>query len=253
MTTLTAYDRARYTRQMQLEGWSEAGQEKLKGARVFVAGAGGLGSPVSIYLAAAGIGEIRICDSDRVDLSNLNRQILHDDTRIGELKAVSAKTSLNALNPAIHIVALPECLDESNVEQMVRGSDIIVDCLDNMETRHCLSRYSIRHRIPMVHGAIWGMTGQVSFLHPPETPCLRCLFPTPAPKEVFPVVGMTPGFIGCIQALEVVKYLTGIGNNLKGRLLVIEGIDMECQVLQVASNPECPDCENGNIKELERR
>ncbi len=241
--TLSAYDQARYARQMLITGWGEAGQEKLKSACVFVAGAGGLGSPVSMYLAAAGVGEIRICDADRVELSNLNRQILHGDNRIGQMKADSAGTSLRSLNSEISVVALPEFLNESTVERMVGRSNIIVDCLDNYEARYCLNRYSIRHRIPLVHGAIEGMSGQATFLQPPETPCLRCLFPAaPVRSGTFPVVGMTPGLIGCIQALEVVKYLTGVGTNLKGRLLLLDGMEMEWNTFQVERNPDCPDC-----------
>jgi adenylyltransferase/sulfurtransferase len=244
MATLTAYDQSRYARQILLGGFGQAGQEKLKSARVFIAGAGGLGSPVSIYLAAAGVGEIRICDSDRVDLSNLNRQILHGDARIGEWKAKSAETTLRELNPAIHIMALTEYLDDSNIERLVDHADIMVDCLDNLATRYCLNALSIRSGIPLVHGAVWGLSGQVSFLHPPATPCLRCFFSTPERKQVFPVLGMIPGLIGCIQALEVVKYLTGLGDNLKGKLLFFEGADIEYQQFQIEKNSACPDCGN---------
>jgi adenylyltransferase/sulfurtransferase len=242
MEGLTDYDLKRYHRQMLIRGWGEDGQRKLKSARVFVAGAGGLGSPVAIYLAVAGVGEIRICDSDSLELSNLNRQILHSDERVGELKAISAQKTLSRLNPSIRVVGLTERMNESSIDRLAGQADIVVDCLDNFETRYVLNAYCIRCGIPLVHGAIWGMTGQVTFLKPPETPCLKCVFPEAPPKEVFPVVGVTPGLTGCIQAMEVLKYLTGTGSNLRGRLLLIEGEDMSCSVLNVRRSDACPAC-----------
>ena len=240
--TLTGYDRTRYGRQMMIDGWGEEGQEKLKKSSVFIAGAGGLGSPVSIYLAVAGVGELGICDADRPELSNLNRQILHTDARIGELKAVSAEQTLRELNPTVRIVAHPKYLDGDSVERIVGKPAIVVDCLDNFETRYLLNSYCVEHNIPFVHGAIWGMIGQVTFLHPPETPCLKCLVPEPPPKEVFPVVGVTPGVIGCIQAMEVLKFLTGVGTPLKGRLLVFDGEEMTFNSANVKRTPSCPEC-----------
>lgn len=242
MQTLTDYDRTRYNRQMLLDEWGEAGQLKLKSSTVFIAGAGGLGSPVAIYLAVAGVGEMRICDVDRLELSNLNRQILHTDERVGELKAISADKTLRALNPTINIVTYPEYLDQSNVERIVGRPNIVVDCLDNYETRYLLNSYCLKHQIPFVHGAIWGLIGQVTFLQPPETPCLKCLVPEPPPKETFPVVGVTPGLIGCIQAMEVLKYLTGIGDTLKGRLLLFDGEEMTFNTVTIKPAPSCPEC-----------
>jgi adenylyltransferase/sulfurtransferase len=240
--TLTDYDKTRYDRQMMIEGWGEEGQAKLKASSAFIAGAGGLGSPVSIYLAIAGVGELRICDADRPELSNLNRQILHTDERIGELKAVSAEKTLRGLNPAIKIVPYSDYLDESSVDRIVGEPDIVVDCLDNFETRYLLNSYCIEHNIPFVHGAVWGMIGQVTFLRSPETPCLRCLVPEPPPKELFPVVGVTPGIIGCIQAMEVLKFLTGVGTPLKGRLLVFDGEEMTFNSVNVKRAPSCQEC-----------
>jgi adenylyltransferase/sulfurtransferase len=242
METLTNDDKTRYDRQMMIEDWGEAGQSKLKSSTVFVAGAGGLGSPLSIYLAVAGVGEIRICDADRLELSNLNRQILHNDSRIGELKAVSAEQTLRELNPTIKIVTYSDYLDENNVDGIVGQPDVIVDCLDNFETRYVLNAYCIQHRIPLVHGGIWGMAGQLTFIQPPETPCLKCLFPEPPPKTVFPVVGVTPGLTGCIQAMEVLKYLTGVGTTLKGTLLLIDWEEMTFTSLSVERSPACPEC-----------
>jgi adenylyltransferase/sulfurtransferase len=227
---------------MMLREWGEAGQKKLKAARVFIAGAGGLGSPAAIYLAAAGVGEIRICDADTVELSNLNRQILHPNERIGQSKALSAEKTLTALNPTIKIVPFAEYLDESNIDRIAGQPDIVVDCLDNYETRYLLNRYCLAHHIPLVHGAIWGMSGQVSFLQPPDTPCLRCLVPEPPPGETFPVVGATSGIIGSIQALETLKFLTGIGDLLKGKLLLFDGEEMFFTEVKVERKPGCPAC-----------
>jgi adenylyltransferase/sulfurtransferase len=197
---------------------------------------------VSIYLAAAGVGEIRICDSDAVELSNLNRQILHNDTSIGDPKTASARRTLGELNPTIKVVALGEYLDQGNVERLVGLSDVVVDCLDNFETRYLLNAYCVQKGIPFVHGAVHGLIGQVTFLCPPETPCLQCLIPEPPPKAVFPVLGATPGIIGCIQAMEVLKYLTGVGSNLKGRLLFFDGEDVEFTSLAIKRMPSCPQC-----------
>jgi molybdopterin/thiamine biosynthesis adenylyltransferase len=242
MEILTDSDRTRYNRQMLLREWGEAGQRRLKAARVFIAGAGGLGSPVAIYLAVAGVGEIRICDVDTIELSNLNRQILHPDSRIGQLKALSAEQTLTALNPTISIATFAEYLDGTNLDRIAGRPDIIVDCLDNYETRYLLNRYCLKHNVPIVHGAIWGMSGQISVLHSPETPCLRCLVPEPPPQEIFPVVGATPGVIGTIQAMETLKFLTGIGELLKGRLLLFDGEEMFFSDVKVERKPDCPDC-----------
>jgi molybdopterin-synthase adenylyltransferase len=242
MAVLTEQDRTRYARQMLLSGWGEAGQHKLKEASVLVAGAGGLGSPVSLYLAAAGVGELRIVDSDAVELSNLNRQILHDERRLGMPKAESAREALNALNSGVQVTPFAEQLDESNIERIAGGAGIVLDCLDNYETRYLLNTFCLRRGIPLVHGAIWGFVGQVTFLHPPETPCLRCIVPQPPAKATFPVLGATAGVTGCIQALEAVKFLVGIGTNLKGTLLYWDGEEMAFNTFQVKRNPSCPDC-----------
>jgi len=244
MQPVTENDQIRYQRQILFPGWGEAGQAKLKASSVFIAGAGGLGSPVAFYLSAAGVGEIRICDSDAVELSNLNRQILHFEDRLGKPKAASASITLKALNSSIKIVPIHALLEDSTIEKIVGQPDILVDCLDNYDTRYLLNRYSIQKNIPLVHGAIWGMTGQVTFFHPPETPCLRCLVPEPPVKETFPVIGATAGVTGCIQALEALKYLTGVGTNLKGKLLFFEGDDMTFTTFTLHRSPTCPDCGN---------
>lgn len=242
MAGLTEYDHMRYDRQMRLPGWGEAGQMRLKAASVFIAGAGGLGSPVAFYLAAAGVGEIRVCDSDHVELSNLNRQILHGDGRIGELKALSAEETLGALNPKVKVTPFAERLEAGNASRIIGTASIVVDCLDNYETRYVLNDYCIQQRIPLVHGAVWGLTGQLTFFFPPETPCYRCLVPEPPPKAVFPVLGATPGMIGCLQAMEVLKYLTSAGVNMKGRLLFFDGEEMSFSLLDIRRRETCPAC-----------
>ena len=242
MEKLTAYDLARYQRQMLISGWGEEGQAKIRSSKVFIAGAGGLGSPVSIYLAVAGAGEIRICDADVVELSNLNRQILHSDRTIGQSKAESAANTLRELNPTIQVIPCCAYLDERSVDEIVGKPDIVVDCLDNFETRYLLNTYCIKNRIPLVHGAIWGFLGQVTFICPPETPCLRCFFPGAPPKAVFPVIGATPGFTGCFQAMEVLKFLAGVGTNLKGKLLMIDAEDMTFATVNMERKESCPDC-----------
>jgi adenylyltransferase/sulfurtransferase len=242
MPTLTEDDLTRYQRQMLLPGWGEAGQEKLKSARAFIAGAGGLGSPAAVYLAAAGVGELRICDADVVELSNLNRQILHPEERIGVSKAISAGKTLRAQNAAICIQVFPERLDESSIERVAGSPDIVLDCLDNYETRYLLNRYCLAQHIPLVHAAVWGFTGQLSFLHPPETPCLRCIVPSPPPTSVFPIVGAIAGLVGCLQAAEALKHLAGVGSALRNTLLVVDAEEMEFFRLQATRRPECPDC-----------
>lgn len=239
---LTDQDRERYHRQMMIGGWGEEGQQKLKAARVFVAGAGGLGSPASIYLAVAGVGHITICDFDSPELSNLNRQILHSDARIGTNKAQSAKMSLSQLNPSIEVEALSTRIEPDTVDDVVGEAQIIVDCMDNFPTRYVLNECAVRKGIPFVHGSIWGLEGKLTFIQVPETPCFQCIFPAAPERVVFPVMGATPGVIGCLQAMETVKHLTGVGENLKCRMLVWDGQDMEFVLCKVARNPSCPVC-----------
>jgi len=239
---LTDDDRERYHRHMMIAGWGEAGQQKLKSARVFVAGAGGLGSPTSMYLAVAGVGHIVICDYDAPELSNLNRQILHSDSRIGMNKAESAKLTLEQLNPSIEVEPVTARVEPDNVDDLVADAHIIVDCMDNFPTRYLLNEAAIRKGIPLVHASVWGLEGRLTFIHVPETPCLRCLFPSPPPREVFPVLGAVPGMIGCLEAVETLKHLTGVGENMRGRLLVWDGADMEFTVYPVARDPNCPAC-----------
>jgi adenylyltransferase/sulfurtransferase len=237
-------EQKRYHRQMLMEGWGEETQRRLMESIVFIAGAGGLGSPVSIYLAVAGVGNIRICDFDSPDMSNLNRQILHNHRRIGTNKAVSAEQTIGELNPHVHVTPLTDRIVDDNVDELVGDADIIVDCMDNFATRYVLNRSAVKKGIPLVYGSIWGMEGRLSFLHPPETPCLSCMFPEAPPAETFPVVGATPGIIGSFQALETIKYLTGIGRTLKGKILVWDGKKMDFKLYKTHRDPACPVCRN---------
>ena len=239
---LSERERERYTRQMMLDGWGDNAQGKLKSATVFVAGAGGLGSPLTIYLAVAGVGHLVVCDYDAPELSNLNRQIVHNDERIGINKAVSAKQTLETLNPDISVTAVTDKIVAENVEALVGDADLIVDCMDNFPTRFLLNETAIKKGIPLVHGSVWGLEGRLGFFHPPETPCLRCLFPEAPPKEVFPVLGATPGVIGTLEAVEAIKYLSGFGTNLKGKLLVWDGAESDFMVVTVRKDPDCPAC-----------
>ncbi len=230
----------RYNRQIRIFG--EEGQEKLKNAEVFIAGAGGLGSPISIYLAVAGVGSIRMVDNDSVELSNLNRQILHWNMDIGRRKAESAEEKLKEINPDIEVEATSETIAENNAFELVNDADLIIDAMDNFPTRHLLNRTALAKHIPFFHGAIYGYEGQVTTIIPGKTACLRCIFPEAPQPETFPVIGVTPGIIGLIQATEVIKYITGIGELLAGKLLIWDGLDSKFEEVTVERNPECADC-----------
>jgi molybdopterin-synthase adenylyltransferase len=230
----------RYKRQISLFG--ESGQEKLKKSKIFIAGAGGLGSPVSIYLAVAGVGTLVIVDNDIVELTNLNRQILHGDSDIGKRKTESAKETLEKLNPDIGIEVIDVTLDENNINSLVGDSQGIVDALDNFQARYLLNRTALQNNIPLFHGAIRGMYGQATTIVPGKTPCLTCIFPHPPPKEVFPVVGFTPGLIGMVQATEVVKYVLATGDLLTNRLFLWDGMQCRAEEIIVEPNPQCPVC-----------
>lgn len=234
------FEREKYSRQILLFG--EEGQEKLKNARVLVAGAGGLGSPVSTYLAIAGVGKIILADFDSVDPSNLNRQFLHHEKDIGRLKVESAKEKLLSMNHDIKVETIAEMLTESNLEALVPECDVIVDALDNLETRHMLNRLAIKRRIPLIHGAVTGYDGQVTTIVPGETPCFYCIFPRVSRKEVFPILGATPGIIGSIQANEVIKFLTGQGKLLEGRLLFWNGLSGSFSEISLSKLNNCPVC-----------
>ncbi|MGD1004148.1 MAG: HesA/MoeB/ThiF family protein [Methanoregulaceae archaeon] len=239
----------RYKRQILLFG--EEGQEKLKKAKIFIAGAGGLGSPISIYLAVAGVGTITLVDKDVVELTNLNRQILHYDRDIGKKKTVSAEEKLREINPDITIKVIDTTIDERTAAKLVGSSDGIIDAMDNFPTRYVLNDIALKKYIPLFHGAIRGLYGQATTIIPGETACLRCIFPKAPPKEVFPVVGVTPGFIGMIQANEVLKFLLGTGQLLTNRLLIWDGMKANMDEITVERDPDCISC-GKNKRPMER-
>ncbi len=240
---LTAEERERYDRQIMLYGFGEEGQEKLKKARVFIAGAGGLGSTVAIYLAAAGVGTIRIADHDTVELSNLNRQVLHWDEDTGNQKVDSAAAKLRRLNRSIKIEAIAETITEANISHLVADSDLIVDAMDNLPTRYLLNRTAIKKDIPFFHGAVYGFEGRAMTIIPGKSACLNCLYHgATVPEEKFPVIGVTPAVIGCIQAAEVIKYIVGFGELLTDRLLNFDGLKMTFTELKVRKDPNCEHC-----------
>ena len=241
-TSLTPDDKERFRRQIILPGWDEVGQKKVKQATVFIAGAGGLGSPVAIYLAAAGVGTLRICDCGEPELSNLNRQVLHSDKDIGKSKVTSARETLAQVNPHVAVEALSEKIVKDNVAELIGDSSIIVDCMDNFPTRHVLKEYACTNALPFVHGGVHGMSGQLTFIHTPETPCLYCIFPGSPPSEIFPIVGATAGVIGTLEVLETLKYLTGKGNLLKNRMLFWDGDQMHFHEITLQKDPHCSVC-----------
>ena len=241
-TSLTPDDKERFRRQIILPGWDEVGQKKVKQATVFIAGAGGLGSPVAIYLAAAGVGTLRICDCGDPELSNLNRQVLHSDKDIGKSKVTSARETLAQVNPHVAVEALSEKIVKDNVAELIGDSSIIVDCMDNFPTRHVLNEYACTHALPFVHAGVFGMSGQLTFIHTPETPCLYCIFPGSPPSEIFPIVGATAGVIGTLEVLETLKYLTGKGNLLKNRMLFWDGDQMHFHEITLQKDPHCSVC-----------
>ncbi|MCX6690950.1 MAG: HesA/MoeB/ThiF family protein [Methanoregula sp.] len=246
---LSERERERYKRQILLFG--EEGQEKLKKSRIFIAGAGGLGCPISLYLAVAGIGTLTVVDRDVVEQTNLNRQILHYDRDIGKKKTVSAGEKLREINPDIRVNVIDTTIDETNVLRLVGNADGIVDAMDNFPTRYLLNEAAINKKIPLFHGAIRGLYGQATTIIPGKTGCLRCIFPNAPPKEVFPVVGVAPGFIGMVQATEVLKYLLGSGELLANRLFLWDGMRSHGEEIAVTRNPGCMAC--GTMRKRTRK
>jgi molybdopterin/thiamine biosynthesis adenylyltransferase/rhodanese-related sulfurtransferase len=248
--TLDSDAAERYARQLQLPQVGEAGQAKLAAARVVIIGAGGLGAPAMLYLAAAGVGSIRLIDDDRVERSNLHRQVVHTDSRVGMAKAESARMTLLALNPRVHVETREERLGADNVEELLRDQDLVIDGADNFSTRYLLAAASLRLSMPMVYGAVERFTGQVSVFDPrrDDSPCYRCLFPEPPSAAEAPncseagVLGVLPGIIGLLQATEALKLILGIGEPLVGRLLNFDALAMRFRELRLRRDPECPGC-----------
>src|SRR5256714_2232998 len=245
---LTAEQRNRYQRHLLLPEVGEAGQLKLLESKVLLLGAGGLGSPAAPYLAAAGVGTIRIIDMDVVDASNLQRQILHNMDRVGDRKVDSAKKTLTALNPDVNVVTYDVRLGADHVLQIYVGYDLIVDGTDNFPTRYLVNDASLLKRIPVVHGSIFLFEGQATVFNPYNGPCYRCMIPEPPPAELAPscaeagVLGVLPGIIGSIQAMEAIKLILGLGDPLIGRLLAHDALDESFRTFKVPRDPACPAC-----------
>ena len=247
------YDR--YSRHLRLPEVGEAGQRRLQAARVAVVGAGGLGSPAAYYLAAAGIGTLVLADDDRVDRSNLQRQILHTEARIGTPKVESARIALSALNPHIQVLAFPERIDSGNVERLIADADVVVDGADNFPVRYLLNDACVKLGKPLVYGAVHRFEGQASVFDAGrrrgQAPCYRCLFPEPPPPEAAPncseagVLGVLPGVVGMLQATEAIKLLLGLGAPLTGRLLHFDALSMRFRETRLLPDPECAVCARG--------
>ena len=245
---LTPEQRNRYSRHTLLPEIGVEGQLKLLNAKVLLLGAGGLGSPTALYLAAAGVGTIGIVDDDVVDASNLQRQVIHTTDRVGVPKTASARTAIEALNPDVNVVEHNLRLDASNILELLEPYDVIVDGADNFPTRYLLNDASVRLRKPVVSASILGFEGQISTFIPYEGPCYRCLYPTPPPPELAPscgangVLGVMAGVMGLLQANEVIKLAAGIGETLSGRLLLYDSLATSFTELKVRRDPHCPIC-----------
>lgn len=246
--TLTAEQRDRYSRHLLLPEVGIEGQQKLLDAKVLLLGAGGLGSPAALYLAAAGVGTLGIVDDDTVDLSNLQRQVIHSSERVGVAKVDSAEQTITALNPDVTVKKYPVRLGSENIMDILPGYDIVVDGLDNFPTRYLLNDASVRLQIPVVSAAILGFEGQLSVFKPYDGPCYRCLFPVPPPAELAPscgangVLGVLPGTMGLLQSTEVIKLILGEGEPLIGRLLMYDALAARVTEVRVRRDPNCPIC-----------
>jgi len=246
--TLTPAQRNRYQRHLLLPEVGEKGQQKLLDAKVLMLGAGGLGSPSALYLAAAGVGNIGIIDMDVVDESNLQRQILHNLDRVGMRKVESAKVALTSINPDLTVTTYDTRLGADNILDIIDGYDVIVDGTDNFPTRYLVNDATLLKKIPVVHGSIFRFEGQVTVFDPYNGPCYRCLIPEPPPAELAPscaeagVLGVLPGIVGSIQALEAIKMILGLGEPLVGRLLAFDALEESFRSFKVRRDPDCPAC-----------
>jgi sulfur-carrier protein adenylyltransferase/sulfurtransferase len=255
-TELSREELVRYSRHILLPRVGEGGQRRLKAARVLLVGAGGLGSPVALYLAAAGVGTIGIVDFDDVDLSNLQRQVLHGSAAVGSSKIGSARDRLYDINPNVHVEAYDTRLASDNALEIARGYELIVDGTDNFATRYLVNDTSVLLGIPNVYGSVYRFEGQASVFGAPGGPCYRCLFREPPPPNLVPscaeggVLGVVPGLVGTIQATEAIKMLLRLGDTLVGRLLTIDVLTMAFRTIEIRPDPECPACGTREIREL---
>ena len=246
--SLSPAQQSRYSRHLLIPEVGTAGQVKLLESKVLLIGAGGLGSPSALYLAAAGVGTLGIVDFDVVEASNLQRQVIHSTDRLGVKKVDSARHSIEALNPDVKVVAYDEMLLADNVERLIAGYDVILDGTDTFETRYLLNDAAVAAGIPVVHASVFRFEGQLTTFVPYEGPCYRCLYPTPPPPELAPgcsvagVLGVVPGIMGLLQSNEVLKVLLGIGEPLIGRLLLFDALDASFDELRLSRDPNCPTC-----------
>jgi sulfur-carrier protein adenylyltransferase/sulfurtransferase len=250
---LSADEQRRYGRHLLLPEIGPVGQRRLKAARVLLVGAGGLGSPAALYLAAAGVGALGVVDGDYVDESNLQRQVLHGTGGVGRSKVESARDRLRDLNPGVEVIARHDWLTAENAQELVGAYDLVVDGTDDFATRYLLSDTCVRAGKPNFHGSVYRFEGQATVLCAPEGPCYRCLYPEPPPAGLAPacelagVLGAVPGVIGLVQATEVVKWVTGAGTPLVGRLLLYDALGPEFRVVRVRKDPRCPACGSREI------
>ena len=251
---LSAEQKQRYSRHLLIPEVGSAGQARLLGSKALLIGAGGLGSPAALYLAAAGVGTIGLVDFDIVDLSNLQRQIVHTPDRIGERKVESARIAINALNPDVKVNLHEEMLVAENVDRIIAGYDVILDGTDTFETRYVLNDAAVAAGIPVIHASVFRFEGQLTTFIPYEGPCYRCLYPTPPPPELAPgcsvagVLGVVPGIFGLLQTNEALKVLLEIGNTLAGRLLLFDALETEFTELQLRRDPACPVCSDAAVE-----
>ena len=252
-TVLTPEQKSRYSRHLLIPEVGAEGQTRLLDSKVLFVGAGGLGSPAMLYMAAAGVGTIGIVDFDVVDASNLQRQVIHRTDRVGMRKVESAEMTITDLNPDVRVVAQEVMLGPDNVEELIAGYDLIFDGTDTFETRYVLNDAAVAAGIPVVHGSVFRFEGQLTVFKPHEGPCYRCLYPTPPPPELAPgcsvagVLGVVPGVMGLLQATEGLKVLLDIGDSLSGRLLIYDALDGAFTELQLRRDPACPACGDGEI------
>ena len=238
--SLSDLDKERYFKQLAVRDWD---QERLRSAKVLIVGIGGLGSASALYLTAAGVGKLRLCDGDRVELSNLNRQILYFEESIGKIKVEEAKKRLVSLNPDVKIEAVPESIGGQNADELTKDCDIIIDGLDNIRSRFLLNEQAVKMQIPYVYGAVQGWQGYVGLFRPPQTACLACILPQDVQiPDMIPIPGVLPGTIGILQATEAIKFLMGIEKTLAGNLLIYDSHNLTFDIIETERNPNCSCC-----------